>query len=55
MYDPDNMPTSLLNIHKKIDNFVDDIYQKKGFKNDNERIKKLFDLYEEINNSKILI
>ena len=47
LYDPNIMPPSLWNAHKKLDNAVDKCYRRKKFKDDIDRIKFLFDLYIE--------
>lgn len=47
LYDPNIMPPSLWNAHKKLDNAVDKCYRSKKFKDDIDRIKFLFDLYIE--------
>lgn len=46
MYDPDKMPTNLREAHNENDHLVDSLYKKTGFKNDEERLVVLFDLYE---------
>jgi len=48
MYDPDKMPADLRDAHNENDNLVDNIYKKGGFKNDEERLATLFDLYEKM-------
>ncbi|MFT2091893.1 DNA methyltransferase [Paraglaciecola sp. 2405UD69-4] len=46
LYDPDKMPTDLKAAHRELDDFVDKIYQKKGFSDDDERLEFLFLMYE---------
>lgn len=45
MYDSDLMPSKLLKAHQQLDALVDKCYQNKPFKNDEERMKLLFELY----------
>lgn len=52
MYNPKYMSENLIKVHKHIDQLVDKCYSKKKFKNDDERIKLLFQLYH-INNEKL--
>ena len=48
LYDPEKMPTVLIDSHKKIDDYVDSIFQNKPFKSDIERLEELFALYEKM-------
>lgn len=48
LYDPLTMKPELLNAHIKLDKAVDKIYRKKIFKNDNERMELLFEMYENL-------
>ena len=48
MYKTNRMPTDLKAAHDENDNAVDQIYRKGGFKNDEERLATLFDLYEKM-------
>lgn len=48
MYDPDKMPTELREAHNENDHIVDNLYKKSGYKNDEERLAALFELYEKI-------
>ena len=48
MYDPDNMPVNLREAHIENDHIVDNLYKKGGFKNDEERLAMLFELYEKM-------
>ena len=45
LYDPDTMPTRLLDAHKGLDDAVDRVYIGRLFKNDTERLELLFKLY----------
>ena len=45
LYDPDNMPTNLKIVHEKNDEILERIYIGRRFRNDSERIQKLFELY----------
>lgn len=42
---PKPMNERLLITHKKLDNFVDKLYKNSGFKNDDERLSQLLDMY----------
>jgi len=46
LYDPDKMPDDLRVAHQKLDAVVEEVYRKKPFENDEERLAYLFDLYE---------
>ena len=46
MYDPDKMPENLRQAHFRNDLLVDSLYRKAPFKNDEERLVVLFNLYE---------
>ena len=48
LYDPDKMPPALLNAHRELDDVVDRIYSPAGFASDDERLAKLFEMYEEL-------
>jgi hypothetical protein len=48
LYDPDKMPTTLLNAHHALDDVVDRLYSPTGFASDDERLAKLFEMYEEL-------
>lgn len=51
LYDPDKMPENLRNAHQHLDNSVDKIYNNgQLFKNNEERLARLFSLYEEMTN-----
>ncbi|WP_061286691.1 class I SAM-dependent DNA methyltransferase [Herbaspirillum chlorophenolicum] len=45
LYDPDKMPADLLAAHERNDEVLERIYIGRRFKNDTERLEKLFDLY----------
>jgi hypothetical protein len=46
LYDPESMPANLRHAHERNDEVVERIYIGRRFKNDTERLEKLFDLYE---------
>lgn len=48
MYDPDKMPADLRKAHIANDLLVDKIYSDIGFENDEQRLTKLFELYEQM-------
>ncbi|WP_191057885.1 class I SAM-dependent DNA methyltransferase [Geminicoccus harenae] len=45
MYDPDNMPADLREAHEHNDEVLERIYIGRRFRNDTERLEKLFELY----------
>ena len=45
IYDPEKMPADLRAAHEKNDEVLERIYIGRRFKNDTERLEKLFDLY----------
>jgi hypothetical protein len=45
LYDPDNMPDNLRRAHARNDEVLERIYIGRRFKNDTERLEKLFELY----------
>ena len=45
LYNPENMPTDLRAAHDRNDEVLERIYIGRRFKNDTERLEKLFDLY----------
>jgi len=45
LYDPDNMPENLRHAHDRNDELLERIYIGRRFKNDTERLEKLFELY----------
>jgi len=48
LYDPDKMPDGLKKVHHELDLAIERCYRKKLFVNDEERLKYLFGLYEEM-------
>lgn len=45
LYDPENMPENLRMAHERNDEVIERIYIGRRFKNDTERLEKLFELY----------
>ena len=45
LYDPENLPENLRHAHEQNDEVLERIYIGRRFKNDTERLEKLFDLY----------
>ncbi|ODU52654.1 MAG: hypothetical protein ABS98_03140 [Lysobacteraceae bacterium SCN 69-48] len=45
LYDPESMPEDLRRAHERSDEVLERIYIGRKFKNDTERLEKLFDLY----------
>jgi len=45
LYDPDHMPDNLRRAHERNDEVMERIYIGRRFKNDTERLERLFDLY----------
>ncbi len=45
LYDPDDMPENLRHVHERNDEVLERIYIGRRFKNDTERLEKLFELY----------
>jgi hypothetical protein len=52
LYDPDNMPENLRHAHEHNDEVLERIYIGRRFKNDTERLEKLFDLYTKMTKTK---
>ncbi|HVJ34813.1 MAG TPA: DNA methyltransferase [Terriglobia bacterium] len=48
LYDPDNMPADLREAHKRNDEVLERVYIGRRFRNDTERLEKLFELYTKI-------
>ncbi|MEA9977123.1 MULTISPECIES: class I SAM-dependent DNA methyltransferase [unclassified Pseudomonas] len=48
LYDPDKMPDNLRRAHERNDEVLERIYIGRRFKNDTERLEKLFDLYSKM-------
>jgi len=53
LYDPDNMPADLREAHERNDEVLERIYIGRRFRNDTERLEKLFELYTQMTASKI--
>src|SRR5690606_36027367 len=52
LYAPDSMPDDLRHAHEVNDEILERIYIGRKFKNDTERLEKLFDLYSKMRLSK---
>jgi hypothetical protein len=52
LYDPDAMPANLRDAHERNDETLERIYIGRRFKNDTERLEKLFELYTQMTASK---
>jgi hypothetical protein len=52
LYEPDNMPEDLRHAHERNDEVLERIYIGRRFKNDTERLEKLFDLYTKMTKTK---
>lgn len=48
LYDPDAMPDNLRAAHERNDETLERIYLGRRFKNDTERLEKLFELYTQM-------
>ena len=48
LYDPETMPANLRDAHERNDETLERIYIGRRFKNDTERLEKLFDLYTQM-------
>ena len=48
LYDPDEMPDDLRAAHERNDETLERIYIGRRFKNDTERLEKLFELYSKV-------
>ena len=46
LYDPEKMPAELREAHQFLDAAVDQLYRKRPFQSDDERLELLFDMYE---------
>ncbi len=53
LYAPDNMPENLRRVHERNDEVLERIYIGRRFKNDTERLEKLFDLYTKMTADKV--
>lgn len=51
LYDPDNMPDDLRATHERNDEVLERIYIGRRFRNDTERLEKLFEMYTRIKSS----
>ena len=51
LYDPETMPANLREAHERNDEVLERIYIGRRFKNDTERLEKLFDLYTKMTSS----
>jgi len=52
LYDPENMPADLRAAHDRNDEVLERIYMGRRFKNDTERLEKLFELYTKMTTGK---
>lgn len=52
LYDPENMPQNLRDAHDRNDEVLERIYIGRRFKNDTERLEKLFELYTKMTSKK---
>ncbi len=52
LYDPETMPMNLREAHERNDEVLERIYIGRRFRNDTERLEKLFDLYTEMVSAK---
>ena len=48
LYDPETMPANLREAHERNDETLERIYIGRRFKNDTERLEKLFELYTQM-------
>jgi hypothetical protein len=46
LYDPDKMPEVLRQAHTRLDDAVDEMYARQGFRSDDDRLALLFEMYE---------
>ena len=53
LYDPERMPDDLRRAHERNDEVLERIYIGRKFKNDTERLEKLFDLYTKMTRSEL--
>jgi hypothetical protein len=51
LYDPEQMPTNLREAHERNDEVLERIYIGRKFRNDTERLEKLFDMYTKMTGS----
>ncbi|MEI7668498.1 MAG: type IIL restriction-modification enzyme MmeI, partial [Pseudomonadota bacterium] len=52
LYDPEKMPENLRHAHERNDEVLERIYIGRRFKNDTERLEKLFDMYTKMTSKK---
>lgn len=52
LYDPENMPDNLRHAHERNDEVLERIYIGRKFRNDTERLEKLFELYTKMTGKK---
>jgi hypothetical protein len=52
LYDPESMPEDLRQTHERNDEVLERIYIGRRFKNDTERLEKLFELYTKMTKTK---
>jgi hypothetical protein len=52
LYDPDAMPANLREAHERNDETLERIYIGRRFRNDTERLEKLFEMYTEMSRKK---
>src|SRR3546814_2995566 len=52
LYDPENMPDNLRAAHDRNDEVLERIYIGRRFRNDTERLEKLFDMYTKVTTKK---
>jgi len=52
LYDPEKMPENLRHAHERNDEVLERIYIGRRFKNDTERLEKLFELYTKMTGAK---
>ena len=52
LYDPEKMPDDLRHAHERNDEVLERIYIGRRFKNDTERLEKLFELYTKMTNKR---
>jgi len=53
LYDPEKMPANLRESHERNDEVLERIYIGRRFKNDTERLEKLFELYTKMTKAKV--
>lgn len=55
LYDPEKMPKNLISIHEENDTLVEKCYSNKNFNNNQERLRFLFNMYDEKKNKDKLV